>query len=120
MLNNYRNSGRYEATKRLFNIIKNIFNKAQDYLLNNRSILLEGLIIILCQTYYIMKDGQKVYIQKEIKDHPLFKKEEFWKNYLNETLDEDIEKMLKEENNMNLEISKEKHQKKLMILFYLK
>ena len=113
MLNNYRSTGRYEATERSFNIIKNIFNKAQDYLLNNRSILLEGLIIILCQTYYIMKDGQKVYIQKEIKNHPLFKKEEFWKNYLNETLDEDIEKMLKEEKNINLEISKERHQKKI-------
>ena len=113
LLNNYRSSGRYEATERSFNIIKNIFNKAQDYLLNNRSILLEGLIIILCQTYYIMKDGQKHYLQNEIKDHPLFKKEDFWNNYLNETLDEDIEKMKKQEKNLNMEISKERHQKKI-------
>ena len=63
-LNNYRTTGRYEATERSFNILVNIFNKAQDFLINNREVILEGLIIILSQTYFVMKDGEKIYIQK--------------------------------------------------------
>ena len=97
MLNNYRATGRYEATERALNIIINIFNKGQDYLLINREISLEGMIIILSQTFYIMKDGNKFFIQKAIKDHPLFKKEEFWENYLKDGLDEEIEKVKKNE-----------------------
>lgn len=113
MLNNYRATGRYEATKRSFGIIVNIFNKVQDYLLKNRDVILEGLILILSQTFYIIKDKKKIYIQHEIKEHPLFKKEDYWKNYLNETIDEEIEKMKKEEKKSNKVISKEKHQQKI-------
>ena len=113
MLNNYRATGRYEATKRSFDIIKNIFNKAQDFLLNNRDIILEGLILILSETYYIKENGKKLYLQKEIKTHPLFKKEDFWNNYLIETIDEEIEKIKNYEKNSNYIISKEKHQQNI-------
>ena len=89
-LNNYRITGRYEATERAFNVLKNIFKKAEDYLLDARDIKLEGLIIILSQTFYIMKNGEKMYIQKAIKDHPLFKKKEFWENYIIDMIDEEI------------------------------
>lgn len=113
MLNNYRTTGRYEATERSFYIIVNIFNKVQDFLINNRDFILEGLILILSQTYYIIKDGEKIYIQHEIKEHPLFKKEEYWTNFLNETIDEEIERMKKDEKKSNKIISKEKQQRKI-------
>ena len=64
-LNNYRTTGRYELTERIFYIIKNIFIKAQNYLLNNRDKLLEKLIIInFSQTFYIKKDEKKIFLTK--------------------------------------------------------
>ena len=89
-LNNYRITGRYEATERAFNVLINIFKKAEDYLLYTRDIKLEGLIIILSQTFYIMKNGEKIYLQKGIKDHTLFKKKEFWENYIIDMIKEEI------------------------------
>ena len=113
MLNNYRTTGNFQTTKRAFDILVKIFNITQDFLLNNRDIILEGLILILSQTYYKIEDGEKIYIQRDIKDHPLFKREEFWKNYLNETVDEEIERMKKEDNNLDNDIFKEKNQGKI-------
>jgi hypothetical protein len=89
-LNNYRITGRYEATERAFNVLTNIFKKAEDYLLDTRDMKLEGLIIILSQTFYIMKNGEKVFLQKAIKDHPLFQKKEFWENYIIDMIEEEI------------------------------
>ena len=116
-LNNYRTTGRYEATQRSFNILVNIFNKAQDFLINNREVILEGLILILSQTYFIKKDGKKIYLQKAIKDHPLFKIKTFWINYLNDTIDEEIEKITKEENK---KISNKEYQEKINELIFSK
>ena len=89
-LNNYRITGRYETTERAFNVLTNIFKKAEDYLLDTRDMKLEGLIIILSQTFYIMKNGEKVFLQKAIKDHPLFQKKEFWENYIIDMIEEEI------------------------------
>ena len=116
-LNNYRGTGRFEATNRALNIIINIFNKTQDYLLTNRDIKLEGLIIILSQTFYIMKDGKKFFIQKAIKDHPLFQKEDFWENYMKDIMDEEIKKIQK---NSKTELSKEKLDTKINHIIFSK
>ena len=112
MLNNYRTTGRFETTKRSFDILVKIFTIAHDFLLNNRDIILEGLILILSQTYYKMENGEKIYIQRDIKAHPLFKREEFWRNYLNETIDEEIERM-KKADNLEENIFKEKNKRKI-------
>ena len=113
MLNNYRATGRYETTERAFNIIINIFRQAEDQLLTQRNMKLEGLVIILSQTFYIMKDGKKKYLQKVIKSHPLFKKETFWSNHMNDIIDEEIIKMKNDEKNLNNKITEQNKKKKI-------
>ena len=84
-------------TESIFNIIKKIFYIALDYMLVNHNTKLDTLIIILSQTFYIEKDNKKIYIQEVIKGHALFQKEEFWKDHLNIIIDEEINKIEKNE-----------------------
>ena len=44
----------------------------------------------MSQTFYILKNEKKIYLQKELKEHPLYKKEEFWENYLKEIINDEI------------------------------
>ena len=119
-LNNYRITGRYEATERAFNVLTNIFKKAEDYLLNTRDMKLEGLIIILSQTFYIMKNGEKIYLQKAIKDHPLFKKKEFWENYIIDMIKEEIMGMNEDEAPLSHKLSDKIEKNKINEIIFSK
>ena len=119
-LNNYRITGRYEATERAFNVLKNIFKKAEDYLLDARDMKLEGLIIILSQTFYIIKNGEKMYLQKAIKDHPLFKKKVFWENYIIDMIEEEIMGMNDDEKPLNQKLSDKIEKSKINEIIFSK
>ena len=112
-LNNYRTTGRYELTEKTFDIIKNIFNKAQDYLLNNKDRLLEKLIIILSQTFYLKKNEKQFFLQYAINKHELFKKEEFWKSHLKDIIDEEILRFERGIKNNSIEYNNEVKEKKI-------
>lgn len=120
ILNNYRATGKCNITETAFSIIKNIFNICQDYLLNNKDKSLEGLIIILSQTFYILKNEKKVYLQEELKEHPLYKKEEFWKNHLKEVINDEINKIEKDEKEGRIVYTKEVKEKKIRELIVAK
>ena len=120
ILNNYRTTGKCNLTETVFKIIKNIFNICQDYLLNKKDKSLEGLIIILSQTFYILKNEKKVYLQEELKEHPLYKKEEFWKDHLKEIINDEINKIENDEKERGLIYSKEIKEKKIRELIMAK
>lgn len=113
MLNNYRTTGRYEATERAFNIIINIFIKTENFLLSKRDMKLEGLLIILSQTFYKMNNGEKIYLQKAIKDHAIFKKDSFWDNYMNDSIEIEINKMNVDEQHITAKLTEEQKKKKI-------
>ena len=113
MLNNFRGTGKYEMTERVFNIALNIFNKTQDFLLKNKAKNIENLVIILSQTFYLIEDGSKKYIQEAIKNHPLFQSSEFWENQIRTNIDEHIEKNKLNIKKMNLDLSESEYQKRL-------
>ena len=113
MLNNFRGTGKYEMTERVFNIALNIFNKTQDFLLKNKAKNIENLVIILSQTFYLIEDGNKKYIQEAIKNHPLFQSSEFWENQIRTNIDEHIEKNKLNIKKMNLDLSESEYQKRL-------
>jgi len=115
ILNNFRATGKYEMTERVFNIVVNIYNKTQDFLLKNKNKSIENLVIILSQTFYINEDGNKKYIQDIIKNHSLFKSPEFWENQVRTNLDEQIEKSKLNIKKMNLDLSESEYQKRLDI-----
>ena len=113
MLNNFRGTGKYEMSERVFNIALNIFNKTQDFLLKNKAKNIENLVIILSQTFYLIEDGSKKYIQEAIKNHPLFQSSEFWENQIRTNIDEHIEKNKLNIKKMNLDLSESEYQKRL-------
>ena len=112
-LNNYRTKGKFKLSERVFDIIKNIFNKTQDYLLKNRDRALVDLIIILSQTFYIIKDEQKFFLQQAINGHELYKKEEFWQNYMEDTINSEIDTFEEEIKKELIKYKKEVKEKKI-------
>ena len=100
-------------TERAFNIVGNLFKFALDYLLKKIDSKLEGLVIILSQTFCVMKDGEKFYLQQHIKEHPLFKKQEFWENHLLGNINQEIKKLERDEKNGKVVFSKEVKKKKI-------
>ena len=113
LLNNFRTTGKFEMTESVFNIVKKIFYIALDYILLKPNNELDGLIIVLSQTFYIEKDDKKIYIQEVIKDHALFQKEEFWKDHLKTIIDKGIKKIEKDEKNEGIIYPKEVKTRKI-------
>ena len=111
-LNNYRIKGNYEMTENVFSIIKKIFFKAQEYLLEKSEKSLESLIIILSQTFYLKKNDKKIYLQEVIKEHPLFKSETFWKNHIEQIIKDELDSIEKDEKEGKIIYTKETKDKK--------
>ena len=111
LLNNYRAKGKYELNEKTFNILVQIFNMTQDFLLEKKDASLENLIIILSQTFFIKKNENKYYIVNDIKNHQIFKSEEFWKNQLKIKIEEQLTKINNNTKRMNLNLSEKESQK---------
>ena len=87
-INNFRTLGVFKIPLEIFNYIKQIFLEISKYLIiekndENNKIIIDAeigkIIIILSQTFYYMtNDGQKDYIQNEIKNEKIFHMKEFW------------------------------------------
>ena len=92
-LNNYRTIGKLELSVDLFNTIKIIFDKAADYLMVKASDRIYNFLIILSQTFYIIKDNEKYFLQKELLHKDFFRSVDFWNNKLDKTIDEEIERL---------------------------
>ena len=88
-LNNYRANGNLEFSEDQYNIFKIIFSKASDYLLKNKNEKIYYFLIILSQTFYKIIEGKKYYLVNEIKEKEFFLQINFWIEF--------IEKMIKEE-----------------------
>ena len=112
LLNNYRATGKYIMTQGVFDIVTKIFKKTLDYILNKPVPELDGLVVILSQTFYIMKDGTKFYLQEAIKDHAIFKKQEFWEKQLKASIKKEINKIESEDKNRTLRLPKEVKERK--------
>ena len=120
LLNNYRASGKINMTERAYNIFKKIFIMCQDYLLKERDKDLEELVIILSQTFFMLKNGEKIYLQIAIKDHQLYKKIEFWKIHLDDIIEREINRIEKDEKDGRMVFTKEVKEKKIKELVFTK
>lgn len=112
-LNNYRTTGKYEISPDVFNIIKIIFDKKADELLVANNIKIAGFIVILSQTFYMMKDNEKYYLQKEVQKKQYFRDIKFWVNYFEDGITEDVIKFEEESKKIGAVYSDEKKEKKL-------
>ena len=97
---------------------KELFDKAADYLMIKSSDRIYNFLIILSQTFYIVKNNEKYFLQKELLHKEFFRSVEFWNNKLDKTIDEEIERLDEElvKNGVELNENK-KNRKKEEILF---
>ncbi len=113
LLNNYRSTGNCETTERAYDLIVKIFKIAQDYLMTNRHQSIENLVIIMSQTFYVKKNGEKIFLINSVKDHPLFKKKEFWERQIIDKIDKLIEKTKKDMEKMDIILNEKELQKRI-------
>ena len=127
-LNNYRTSGNFEMPLNIFNYVKQILceilkNIEQEKKYEEKGNILElentKLLIILSQTFYCVKEEQKYYLQKELKNEKIFKSTEYWKKILEISIEIELNSFLEncKINNKNLENEESMKEKKNSIAF---
>lgn len=95
-LNSFRTSGNLEISQEQFNIIKDFFCRCSDYLLEHKNKSLYYYLIILSQTFYKMNNGEKYFLQEEIKDKEFFLNTEFWIEFTETMINKELIKFEKQ------------------------
>ena len=90
VLNNHRGKSKNQFSEKLFELCIYIFQKTLNFLLQNRNLELEDLMIILSQTFFKEENGKKKYICDIIKSHDLYKKENFWEEIIIHKIEEEF------------------------------
>ena len=99
-INNFRALGNLEIPKELFDYFTKIFSEISKHLIveenNNKDIHINydisRLIIVISQTFYCIKDGQKEYIQKKISNNKVYHIIEFWNQLIKNSIENEIKK----------------------------
>ena len=99
ILNFFRTKGLYEVPEREFEILKNIFLICADKIKTENDFPCSKLILIISQTFYYIKDEKKIYLQNFIKNHGMFQNLNVWEKYINDLIEEDLNRSLKPYNN---------------------
>ena len=81
-MNLFRANGIHRVPEREFEIIKNIFLKIADHIKNDKDYACTNLLLILYQTFYYEKDGEKIYLDKFLKNNKMFLNLEIFEKYL--------------------------------------
>ena len=95
-LNSFRTSGNLEISQEQFNIIKDFFCRCSDYLFEHKNKSLYYYLIILSQTFYKMNNGEKYFLQEEIKDKEFFLNAEFWIEFTETMINKELIKFEKQ------------------------
>ena len=119
-INNFRATGKYEMDQLTFNEIKIIFDKISDNLLIKNNKKVASFLIILSQTFYIMKDDQKYFLQKELKKKDYFRSIEFWKDNLEKLISDELNKFEEESKRNSIIYSEERKKKKMEDIVFSK
>ena len=89
-LNNNRAKGGKILNVKTYHRIGELFKFINDIILEKNDYECFKYISILSMTYYKMEGNNKIYIYEYIKEHPYFKKCEFWQEYLEALIDFDV------------------------------
>jgi hypothetical protein len=100
ILNNFRATGAYEMPLEIFNYVLQIFLEISKYLYiekkenDKEEIILDKriskLVVILSQTFYWNKNGEKIYIQNGLKDQAVFHKMDFWNKIIKSSIEDEL------------------------------
>ena len=94
-INFYRTSGIFDMPEKEFDITGKLFLEIIDIILSGKDKDFQAfkLITILSQTFYVNKDGKKIYLFNKLKGHKIFSQTDFIKQYLNYSLNEEFQKV---------------------------
>jgi DNA-binding transcriptional regulator YhcF (GntR family) len=90
-LSEYRIKGKFELTKKTFDIFTKLFNTIINTIERDNDFHSIKNAIILSQTYYIKTDNNnKLYLQKNIENNKIFKSKSFWEEFLQYSISKEI------------------------------
>jgi hypothetical protein len=109
-LNNYRALGNLDMPQKEFEIIGNFFKLIADYVDEEKDVESTKLLLILSQTFYLLKDENdkkdKQYLLVFIRGHKFFSDKKFWKEYIENSIKGEIERLEKMAQKSNGKIKK--------------
>ena len=94
-LSTFRAKGKYDFPLDLYNLMNELFCKVIDTVERNKDFHCAKNVIILSQTYYYLDNGRKMYMQEKIKEDKLFSSFNFWKEYLEFSIEKEIVRSIK-------------------------
>lgn len=111
VLNNFRSLGFYEIPQKEFDIISNSFKIIADSIAESEEIDLKStkLLLILAQTFFINKDNEKHYLNKDIINYKLFKMKKFWEIYLKDIIDTEIKRVEENKKKNNIKMNEKSY-----------
>ena len=89
-ISQFRTRGIFEIPEDIYNILSRLFNKIVKTVEIDEDYDSAVNIIILSQTYYIMQNNKKVYLQNAIMKNDLFKGKKFWDTFINYVINKEI------------------------------
>ena len=99
-LGNKRSEVVLEFPNYLYNIILKIFFIISDCIAKEKDMDCTRQILILSQTFCKIENGVKIYLCHDICTRDMFKEDDFWKEYINNTISMEIKRRKKSEINL--------------------
>ena len=95
LLSKLRTNNRFEQDTQLIDLLGIILNKIINYSEHKLDYESARNCIILSQTFYSEKNGQKYYLLEKIRKHKWLTSLEFWYNFIDKMIDKEIDKFVK-------------------------
>ena len=119
VINNYRAKGKMVMSDKAFNYFIRIFSIICNHLAyskettkgNNKFVkdpICARLVIILSQTFYTVKNKEKVYLCEEIKKEKIFNIPEFWQDLIRDMIITESKSVMENRKKINMEVNENK------------
>ena len=114
-INEFRNLGIFLIPEKQFNEIGNIMYNILNYILKDNDLACVKNVMILSQTYYIIENEKKKYLQNIIQKNPIFQSLDFWKQFIQFSIDNEIKESLKKDKSKGVFIFENEEEKDIRI-----
>ena len=118
LLSKRRTDSKLELNENLFNIFIKIFNLISDKIQDENDLESANYSIILSQTFYKVENEEKIYIINKICNHPIYQKDDFWREYLKYQISGALKEYELYEKNSNVKIVEKEIEKRNNDLFF--
>lgn len=101
LLSKLRTNNRFQQDSQLIDLLGNILNKIVNYSEQKLDYESARNCIILSQTFYSEGNGQKNYLLEKIRKHKWLTSTEFWFNFIDKMVEQEIDKFAKMREDIN-------------------